>query len=942
MSTQLNISLQNYVFAFPGQGSDPCGALVDLYQHVPEARARIDATLAIIENVAAQHEPEPRPGLVTQVLLTRSHTLPLPSGIAQLALYGAAVVGNQLLHDAGIRPTLILAQSFGEIAARVCAGVLDIAQGARAVCALNDAYRAEEGRGTMLMVNLSAHDTQALLDRFPESNLVLGSVNAPAQCIISGETADLEHLIAHHDDNAHPLRAVSIAYASHYPHHQEVARRLLENLQPLTPKPFNTPIYSTVLGRCYDAADDLHHMFTRGVTQPTNLPDTLAQLPADKHTVFIDLGVNSGLSVCIRKSLHLAQTYAPLAQPIETLRHLLVQAPLEQEAVAALRDLVNGPVDAQAHAQMASIFSDTELHPRANQSFHDGHRHTYQRLQHLMQQLPEGIHGFAQPQLLMAVATHAAINDPSLFMGCVIQQGLCIGTLLAFEQDHPQATKWRRKLEAGETLGVYALTEIGRSNSHMGACVEAVFDADTRTFVLNTPNKAALKFANVGINNLDKLGVVFAQVTVQGQSCGVFAFVLPLSDSHGPRPGVSMSSPAEIRAVPLDYGLASFDHVRLPFDAWLPDGASIDASNHFHDPLGSTDRRLIRSLFAPKNVWAMVGTGLSSVMLACSVLALIHANRRTTQARIGNGTRLLAFRTQRRALFSCLATAYVMKCFANDSARLWIEGTGSQASLQSTGTGDVTWTPWAAISQTLALTKALCAPAAEALATECRLRCGVAGALNLNRFADYEGMAKIYQDAGGNNRMILLDAAKVLIGQPLSEPTQPDPQGKLDDGEYWQAMARALEYRLLKQVADHVAQHRADGEDDMQVWNSQLMIVARAGEAYAHRLAIESAVRAGHSLTQGLAKELGSALCGLYVLEYLNKHAAWFISEGLMDIARYRALEEQLDKLSDFLSTHVELLIEAFGHGAATRAAIANCDDYPDALADKLQWAVGG
>ena len=32
--------------------------------------------------------------------------------------------------------------------------------------------------------------------------------------------------------------------------------------------------------------------------------------------------------------------------------------------------------------------------------------------------------------------------------------------------------------------------------------------------------------------------------------------------------------------------------------------------------------------------------------------------------------------------------------------------------------------------------------------------------------ADYEGMAKIYQDAGGNNRMILLDAAKVLIGQP--------------------------------------------------------------------------------------------------------------------------------------------------------------------------------
>ena len=173
MSTQLNIYSQNYVFAFPGQGSDPCGALAELYQHVPETRDRIDTILAIIETEAAAHEPDPHPGLITQVLLTRDYALPLPSGVAQLALYGAAVVLNQLLQATGIVPSLIVAQSFGEIAARVCGGVLDIAQGARAVCALNAAYRSEEGRGSMLLVNLSAQDTQALLDRYPESNLVL-------------------------------------------------------------------------------------------------------------------------------------------------------------------------------------------------------------------------------------------------------------------------------------------------------------------------------------------------------------------------------------------------------------------------------------------------------------------------------------------------------------------------------------------------------------------------------------------------------------------------------------------------------------------------------------------------------------------------------------------------------------------------------------------------
>lgn len=86
MSTQLNVYRQNYVFGFPGQGSDPCGALAELYQCVPQAREQIDATLAIIEHQAAQYEPDPHPGLVTQVLLTHDHALPLPSGVAQLAL----------------------------------------------------------------------------------------------------------------------------------------------------------------------------------------------------------------------------------------------------------------------------------------------------------------------------------------------------------------------------------------------------------------------------------------------------------------------------------------------------------------------------------------------------------------------------------------------------------------------------------------------------------------------------------------------------------------------------------------------------------------------------------------------------------------------------------------------------------------------------------------
>ena len=108
--------------------------------------------------------------------------------------------------------------------------------------------------------------------------------------------------------------------------------------------------------------------------------------------------------MCILKSLRDAKTYTPLAAPPDELRQLLA----DSHTLDTLRQLVNGPVTAQAHAHMAHTFNDPELHPQTNLTFHDGHRQTYRRLQHLLKQLPDGIHGFKQPEWLMALATHAA------------------------------------------------------------------------------------------------------------------------------------------------------------------------------------------------------------------------------------------------------------------------------------------------------------------------------------------------------------------------------------------------------------------------------------------------------------------------------------------------------------------------------------------------------
>src|SRR5690606_31538024 len=96
--------------------------------------------------------------------------------------------------------------------------------------------------------------------------------------------------------------------------------------------------------------------------------------------------------------------------------------------------------------------------------------------------------------------------------------------------------------------------------------------------------------------SLRKTGVVFARLMVNDSDHGVFTFVTPLRTERGSPIGVHIRSTVETSGLPLDYATVSFDDVRLPFDAWMSDGARIDAAGVVHDPNGPPDARVRRAL----------------------------------------------------------------------------------------------------------------------------------------------------------------------------------------------------------------------------------------------------------------------------------------------------------------------------------------------------------
>jgi acyl transferase domain-containing protein len=295
------------IFLVPGQGNDPRGALIPIYRTSGAPRSVMERALKEVDRVAAEH----RFGSVRGVLLSESRP-PLAPGMAQLAGYAASVVLGRSLAATGIEPRAIVGQSFGEIAALVCAEVFDVTEGARAVCGLNAAFRDHEGRGAMVMVDTSEQETRKLLARVGRPDLLVACVNAPEETIVSGPNAAVAALLALDDPYLPRLRRLPVPYASHHPALSTVADRFRDSLSDMIQRPLRHPVLSPVRRRPYTDADDLRAALADCVVKPVHLTETLERLIDPEKLLFVEIGIGDSLCRCVRATLPGARTIAPL------------------------------------------------------------------------------------------------------------------------------------------------------------------------------------------------------------------------------------------------------------------------------------------------------------------------------------------------------------------------------------------------------------------------------------------------------------------------------------------------------------------------------------------------------------------------------------------------------------------------------------------------------
>ncbi|PCG86536.1 acyl-CoA oxidase [Streptomyces sp. WZ.A104] len=533
------------------------------------------------------------------------------------------------------------------------------------------------------------------------------------------------------------------------------------------------------------------------------------------------------------------------------------------------------------------------------------------RLRAMSEALPPGAGILDDPARLAAVHACAAVADPPLCLAGLVHHLLCLGSLTELSDDPEGLEPRLSALREGRAKGVYLITEVGQANSHLATGTRADFEPADGSFVLHTPEPGAAKFGSAGTGGVEQTGVVLARLFVEGVDRGVFAFMVALTDERGPLPGVELSAPIALDALPLDYVQVRFHRLRVPPAHWLSDGARIshDGRTTFHDPAGSPEQRLQRTLRVGQGLWAAMPAVAAATSRRSAVRAVDYARQRRTQSRLAPGVPLLAYRSQQTVVLGALADAFALTCAA-DGALSARTGAGSAASSPPGGEESMGFTPWAAVSRPLAAYKAVTVRTAARLTAECQHRCGFSGQLTANHLAAYQGFHHAFDTAGGDSQLIFYDIGRALVEEDRGKEPEPQETPDPTSPHWWPTLLRLHQAALTRELIRHGATDAS--LDPFERWNPLLEQAGVLGEVRAVLLMADDVTRVLERLHDPDLVRALTPLAALHGILYARRWAGPLLALGTLEPAEFEALPGVVHRLCDAVLEQLPLLVEIF------------------------------
>jgi acyl transferase domain-containing protein len=267
---------------FPGQGAQHPRMGADLYGVEPAFTAVMDEFFA-----AAGADGPP---------LRDDWLAPEPGpdfddcGRAQPLLFAVGAALAFAVIARGLRPTVLVGHSVGELAAAAVAGVFSITDGGRVMAARTTAMAATEPGG-MLAVAAGVDRIREVLGDLAGHGIAVAAINSPYQTVLSGATAELDAAQRTLAAKVVACRPVKARQAFHSPLCTEAAKHFCEMLGNIRLRPPAITIRSTSTARdVTDAESVTPEFWSAQLTRPVLFWPAMDGLLGSGSRIFLEAG----------------------------------------------------------------------------------------------------------------------------------------------------------------------------------------------------------------------------------------------------------------------------------------------------------------------------------------------------------------------------------------------------------------------------------------------------------------------------------------------------------------------------------------------------------------------------------------------------------------------------------------------------------------------------
>ncbi|MDW4907320.1 type I polyketide synthase [Streptomyces sp. ADMS] len=206
--------------------------------------------------------------------------------VAQPVLFGLQLALAELWRSYGAEPVAVIGHSVGEVAAAVCAGVLDVSEAARVVAVRARLLSGLRG-GAMAVVDLDDGELDVLERDFPGVCVAVHS--SPGQKVVTGEEPAVARLVRRLEQQGRTVRSLHVVGAGHSPQVEPLLAELTDALADIRGGLPRLPVYSTVLDDPRgDSLFDAAH-WAANLRRPVRLDRAVAAAAADGHTAFVEI-----------------------------------------------------------------------------------------------------------------------------------------------------------------------------------------------------------------------------------------------------------------------------------------------------------------------------------------------------------------------------------------------------------------------------------------------------------------------------------------------------------------------------------------------------------------------------------------------------------------------------------------------------------------------------